>query len=42
LENPVFRNQCGMIASSYIVQNMGTINNILPYLYTVLDKKEHG
>jgi 3-deoxy-D-manno-octulosonic-acid transferase len=37
---PAFRINCGMIASSYIAQNMGTIDKILPYLQTVLDKNE--
>lgn len=35
-----FRNNCGMIASSYITQNMGTIGKIMPYLQTILDKNE--
>jgi 3-deoxy-D-manno-octulosonic-acid transferase len=32
-----YRNNVGMIASSYIVQNMGTIDKILPYISEVLD-----
>jgi 3-deoxy-D-manno-octulosonic-acid transferase len=37
LMDPDYRNNVGMIASSYIVQNMGTMDKILPYIYEVLD-----
>lgn len=37
LIDPEYRNNVGMIASSYIVQNMGTIDKILPYIHEVLD-----
>jgi len=42
LNIPAFRDNCGIIASSYIAENMGTMDKILPYLYTVLDKNEQG
>jgi 3-deoxy-D-manno-octulosonic-acid transferase len=42
LNIPAFRDNCGIIASSYIAGNMGTMDKILPYLYTVLDKNEQG
>ena len=32
-----YRHNSGMIASSYIVQNMGTVDKILPYISEVLD-----
>ena len=31
------RHKVGLIASSYIVQNMGTVDKILPYISEVLD-----
>jgi hypothetical protein len=31
------RHKVGMIASSYIVQNMGTVDKILPFISEVLD-----
>jgi 3-deoxy-D-manno-octulosonic-acid transferase len=37
LMDPDYRNNVGMIASSYIVQNMGTMDKILPYISEVLD-----
>lgn len=37
LIDPEYRNNVGMIASSYIVQNMGTTDKILPYIHEVLD-----
>ena len=37
LIDPEYRNNVGMIASSYIVQNMGTMDKILPYISEVLD-----
>jgi 3-deoxy-D-manno-octulosonic-acid transferase len=37
LIEPDYRNNVGMIASSYIVQNMGTMDKILPYISEVLD-----
>ena len=37
LIDPEDRHKVGMIASSYIVQNMGTVDRILPYLCEVLD-----
>jgi 3-deoxy-D-manno-octulosonic-acid transferase len=36
LIDPEDRHKVGMIASSYIVQNMGTVDKILPYLCEVL------
>jgi hypothetical protein len=37
LIEPDYRNNVGVIASSYIVQNMGTMDKILPYISEVLD-----
>lgn len=37
LINSDYRHNSGMIASSYIVQNMGTVDKILPYITEVLD-----
>ena len=37
LMDPEDRHKVGLIASSYIVQNMGTVDKILPYISEVLD-----
>ncbi|MDP5088970.1 MAG: hypothetical protein NWQ18_01400 [Saprospiraceae bacterium] len=37
LMDPRYRHKVGMIASSYIVQNMGTVDKILPFISEVLD-----
>jgi 3-deoxy-D-manno-octulosonic-acid transferase len=37
LMDPEGRYNSGMIASSYIVQNMGTVDKILPFISEVLD-----
>ena len=37
LMDPEDRHKAGLIASSYIVQNMGTVDKILPYISEVLD-----
>ncbi len=37
LLDPENRHKVGLIASSYIVQNMGTVDKILPYISEVLD-----
>ena len=37
LMDPEDRHNVGLIASSYIVQNMGTVDKILPYISEVLD-----
>lgn len=40
LSIPTFREHCGIIASSYIAENMGTLDNILPFITIWLDKNE--
>jgi 3-deoxy-D-manno-octulosonic-acid transferase len=42
LHPTAFRQQCGVNASSYIAENMGTTEKILPYLFTALDHHEQG
>lgn len=37
LIDSIYRHNSGMIASSYIVQNMGTVDKIIPYISEVLD-----